>query len=91
MLPNRLLIAACIAALQTAHAQEKAAPVTKSATVKPDDIMQANYDKHCPCWALGFQELALAAGAKCFVKFPGHPADEAEKDIWDFVVRRLRP
>ena len=58
---------------------------------KPDDITQGNYDVHCPRWSLGFQKLALAAGATCFVKFPGHPADEAAKDIWDFVQRRLRP
>jgi acetyl esterase/lipase len=58
---------------------------------KPDDITQANYDVHCPRWSLGFQKLALAAGAKCYVKFPGHPADDAGKDIWDFVVRQLRP
>ena len=58
---------------------------------KPDDITQANYDVHCPRWALGFQKLAHAAGAKCFVKFPGHPAHEAGKDLWDFVVKQLRP
>ena len=58
---------------------------------KPADITQANYDVHCPRWALGFQKLALAAGATCFVKFPDHPADEAGRDIWDFVARRLRP
>ena len=58
---------------------------------KPDNIPQANYDVHCPRWALGFQKLALAAGATCYVKFPGHPADEAAKDIWDFVARQLHP
>ena len=58
---------------------------------KPDDVTQANYDVHCPRWALGFQKLALAAGATCHVKVPGHPADEAGKDISDFVSRRLRP
>lgn len=58
---------------------------------KPDDITQANYDVHCPRWALGFQRLSRAAGATCFVNFPGHPADEAVKDIWDFVVKKLRP
>jgi len=58
---------------------------------KPDDITQANYDTHSPRWALGFQKLALAAGASCYVKFPGHPADEAAKDIWDFVAKQLRP
>ena len=58
---------------------------------KPDDITQANYDVHSPAWALGFQKLALAAGAECYVKFPDHPADEAARDIWDFVARRLRP
>jgi acetyl esterase/lipase len=56
---------------------------------KPDDITQANYDTHSPRWALGFQELSLAAGATCFVKYPGHPADEAAQDIWDFVAKRL--
>ena len=54
---------------------------------KPDDVTQANYDVHCPRWALGFQKLALAAGAECHVKFPGHPADDPAKDIWDFVAR----
>lgn len=58
---------------------------------KPDDVTLANYDVHCPRWALGFQKLALAAGATCHVKFPGHPADEVGKDISDFVSRRLRP
>ena len=57
--------------------------------VKPADITQANYDVHCPAWALGFQKLALEAGAECHVKFPGHPADDPAKDIWDFLVRRL--
>ena len=58
---------------------------------KPDEITQANYEVHCPRWALGFQKLAHAAGAKCFVKFPGHTADDPAKDIWDFVARRLHP
>ena len=56
---------------------------------KPDDITQANYDTHSPRWALGFQKLALAAGATCYVEYPGHPADEAAQDIWDFVAKRL--
>lgn len=56
---------------------------------KPADITQANYDVHCPRWALGFQKLALAAGAECHVKFPDHPADDPAKDIWNFVARRL--
>lgn len=55
---------------------------------KPDDITQANYDVHCPRWALGFQKLAKEAGAVCYVKFPGHPADEYN-DIWDFVAKQL--
>jgi hypothetical protein len=42
---------------------------------KPDGIRQNNYDVHSPAWALGFQKFALAAGATCFVKVPGHPAD----------------
>ena len=56
---------------------------------KPDDITQANYDVHCPRWALGFQKLATAAGAACFVKFPDHPV-AGYADIWDFVVKQLR-
>ncbi|MCB1212172.1 MAG: hypothetical protein KDK97_22810, partial [Verrucomicrobiales bacterium] len=72
----------------------KAAPMffeNEWGQTKPDDITQANYDVHCPRWALGFQKVAIAAGAKCFVKYPGHPADEAGKDIWDFVLKQLRP
>jgi hypothetical protein len=57
---------------------------------KPDGIRQNNYDVHSPAWALGFQKFALAAGATCFVKFPGHPADEAAKDIWEFVANELK-
>ncbi len=56
---------------------------------RPDDITQTNYDVHSPRWALGFQKLALEAGATCYVKFPGHPADEAANDIWDFVAKQL--
>ncbi|HET6884439.1 MAG TPA: hypothetical protein VFI31_30075 [Pirellulales bacterium] len=57
---------------------------------KPDDVEQNNYNVHSPAWALGFQKLALTAGATCFVKFPGHPADEVAKDIWDFVAQKLK-
>lgn len=57
---------------------------------KPDDIEQNNYDVHSPAWALGFQKLALAAGATCLVKFPGHPADKAATDIWNFVAQKLK-
>ncbi len=56
---------------------------------QPKDITQINYDVHSPCWALGFQKLALAAGATCHVKFLGHPTD-GYKDIWDFVVKELQ-
>lgn len=59
--------------------------------VKPDDITQNNYDVHSPAWAVGFQKLALAVDAKCYVKYPGHPTDEIAKDIWDFVAKQLRP
>ncbi len=55
---------------------------------KPDDITQGNYDVHCPAWALGFQKLALAAGATCHVKYPGHPT-EGYDDIWNFIVKQL--
>lgn len=58
---------------------------------QPKEFTKENYDVHSPLWALGFQKLALAAGATCYVKFPGHPADEGGRDIWDFVARRLRP
>ena len=57
---------------------------------KPAEITQVNYDVHSPAWALGFQQLAHAAGAECHVRFPNHPADDPAQDIWDFVVRRLR-
>lgn len=56
-----------------------------------EGLTKANYDTHSPQWALGFQKLAHEAGANCFVKFPDHPADEAAKDIWGFLVKRLRP
>ena len=56
----------------------------------PKDITQANYDVHSPRWALGFQKLARAAGAVCFVKFPDHPV-EGHSDIWKFIAAKLRP
>lgn len=55
---------------------------------KPDDITQNNYDVHSPAWAVGFQKLALAAGATCHVKYPGHPT-EGYDDIWNFIVKQL--
>lgn len=55
---------------------------------KPDDITQNNYDVHCPAWAVGFQKLALAAGATCHVKYPGHPT-EGYDDIWNFIIKQL--
>jgi hypothetical protein len=57
---------------------------------KPDEITQNNQDVHSPAWALGFQKLALSAGAECHFRFPDHPADDPVKDIWDFVARRLQ-
>jgi len=59
--------------------------------VNPDDITQNNYNVHSTAWAIGFQKLAIAVDARCYVKYPGHPADEAAKDIWDFVAKQLRP
>lgn len=56
---------------------------------KPQDITQANYDTHSPAWAVGFQKLALTAGATCHVKFPNHPTEKC-KDIWGFPVQELR-
>lgn len=55
---------------------------------KPDEITQGNYDVHSPAWAVGFQKLALAAGAICHVKYPGHPT-EGYDDIWNFIVKQL--
>jgi acetyl esterase/lipase len=55
---------------------------------KPDEITQGNYDVHSPEWAVGFQKLALAAGAICHVKYPGHPT-EGYEDIWNFIVKQL--
>lgn len=55
---------------------------------KPADITQNNYDVHSPAWAVGFQKLALAAGATCHVKYPGHPT-EGYDDIWNFIVKQL--
>jgi len=55
----------------------------------PKDITQANYDVHCPSWALGFQKLAIDAGAACFVKFPEHPVEDYS-DIWNFVAQELQ-
>jgi acetyl esterase/lipase len=55
---------------------------------KPDEITQGNYDVHSPAWAIGFKKLALAAGATCHVKYPGHPT-EGYDDIWNFIVKQL--
>lgn len=56
---------------------------------RPKDITQANYDTHSPAWAVGFQKLALAAGATCHVKYPDHPTEKYQ-DIWNFIVQELR-
>ena len=55
---------------------------------KPADITQNNYDVHSPAWAVGFQKLALAAGATCHVKYPDHPT-EGYADIWNFIIQQL--
>ncbi len=47
-----------------------------------------NYDVHSPAWAVGFQKLALAAGATCHVKYPDHPT-EGYADIWNFIIQQL--
>ncbi|MBS0208936.1 MAG: hypothetical protein JSS27_08290 [Planctomycetes bacterium] len=57
--------------------------------IKPDDIEEVNYKVHSPHWGLGFQKLALAAGAKCHVKYPGHPT-EGYDDIWGFLKQNLK-
>jgi len=51
-------------------------------------LTQNNYDVHSPAWAVGFQKLALAAGAVCHVKYPGHPT-EGYDDIWNFIIKQL--
>jgi acetyl esterase/lipase len=56
---------------------------------RPADVAEADYQVHSPTWALGFQKIAQAAGAKCFVKYPGHPTDSYE-DIWDFIRKELK-
>ena len=56
---------------------------------QPKDITEGNYKVHSPAWALGFQKVAVAAGATCWVKFPDHPT-EKYKDIWDFLVTELK-
>jgi hypothetical protein len=55
---------------------------------KPEDITQTNYDVHSPAWAVGFQKLAIEAGATCYVKYPDHPTDEYP-NIWEFIIQRL--
>ena len=56
---------------------------------QPEGFTEANYKVHSPAWALGFQKLALAVGAVCYVKFPGHDT-EGYNDIWDFIVKELK-
>jgi acetyl esterase/lipase len=58
---------------------------------KPDDpkITEANYNTHCPQWALGFQKIAQEHGVTCYVKYLDHPA-EKYADIWDFLVKELK-
>ncbi len=55
---------------------------------KTDDVTQNNYDVHSPAWAVGFQKLALATGATCHVKYPGH-STEGYDDIWNFIINQL--
>ncbi|HEY5314808.1 MAG TPA: hypothetical protein VIK18_19900 [Pirellulales bacterium] len=55
---------------------------------KPDDIKVENYDVHSPRWGVGFQKLAQARGATCYLKYLGHPS-EKYSDIWDFLVKEL--
>jgi hypothetical protein len=57
---------------------------------KPDDVTQNNYDVHSPARALGFQRLALAAGAGCHVSFPEHPAYDRASKVGAFVCSRIR-
>ncbi len=56
---------------------------------RPDTVGEGDYKVHSPRWSLGFQELAREAGVECLVKYPDHPT-ENYKDIWDFVVQRLK-
>lgn len=71
--------------------QKNAAPMyfeNEWGVTKPEDITQNNYDVHSPAWAVGFQKLALATGATCHVKYPGHPT-EGYDDVWNFIVKQL--
>jgi acetyl esterase/lipase len=56
---------------------------------RPETVKEADYKVHSPAWALGFQQLALAAGVECHAKFPAHPTDRYT-DLWDFLVRKLK-
>ena len=55
---------------------------------KPAEVKEMDYRVHSPRWAVGFQKFAQERGAKCYVKFPGHPS-EKYKDIWDFLIQQL--
>ena len=55
---------------------------------QPADITEGNYRVHSPAWGLGFQKVAQARGATCYVKFSDHPS-EKYTDIWDFLVKMV--
>jgi hypothetical protein len=55
---------------------------------KPETVSEADYRVHSPTWGLGFQKLAQARGATCYIRFPDHPS-EKYADMWDFLVQQL--
>jgi acetyl esterase/lipase len=55
---------------------------------QPKDVAEANYKVHSPHWGLGFQKLAEARGAKCYVKYLDHPTP-GYANTWDFLLKQL--
>lgn len=56
---------------------------------QPENITEGNYKVHSPRWALGFQKIAQARGATCYVKFLDHPS-EKYASIWDFLIQKMK-
>jgi hypothetical protein len=55
---------------------------------RPANIPEMPYKVHCPLWGIGFQKLAQAQGATCYLRYPGHESAKY-KDMWDFLVEEL--
>lgn len=57
---------------------------------QPEGITEANYRTHSPLWGIGLKKLVEARGGTCYQKYPGREPAKY-KDIWDFLIRRLKP